>query len=31
MPNWFYWLLGTVMLLIILYLVGVRFHLTTGG
>lgn len=31
MPNWFYWMLGVLVLLGILFLVGVRFHITTGG
>ena len=31
MPTWFYWGLGILVLLGILFLVGVRLHLTTGG
>lgn len=31
MPSWLYWGVGILVLLGILFLVGVRLHLTTGG
>lgn len=31
MPQWFWWLLGTLILLGVLWLVGVRLKLTTGN
>ena len=30
-PTWMWWLLGLLVLLGVLFLVGVRLHLTTGG
>ena len=31
MPSWLYWMIGVLVLLAVLFLVGVRLHLTTGS
>ncbi len=30
-PSWLWWLVGVLVVLGVLFLVGVRLHLTTGG
>jgi hypothetical protein len=31
MPSWLWWGVGLLIVLLILFFVGVRLHLTTGG